>query len=183
MLLASCEQRSDDLSAKQIAARMSATYASARSYRDSGVAFTGEPLGWTIFKSFFGLHSLDHFSTELDRTRGSMTFVFDSVRVTGTPREVPQKLIDVRPISKGSSTLVPMLLLGVAPDFVNPVRQHDDSVHGAGCYVIRAINSRGIEETIWIEKRRFVIRRVRQKIPSRSAEITQTLDYQSLDMQ
>jgi len=134
------------------------------------VAFVSEPLGWTIFKTIFGLHSLDHFSTELDRTRGSMTFVFDSVRVTGTPSEVPQRLIDVRPISKGSSTIVPMLLLGVAPDFANPIREPDDSVHGAGCYVIRATNTRGIEDTIWIEKRRFVIRRVRQKIPSRSAE-------------
>jgi len=36
VLLASCEQHSDDVSAKQIAARMSATYASARSYRDRG---------------------------------------------------------------------------------------------------------------------------------------------------
>jgi hypothetical protein len=141
VLFASCEQRSDDLSAKQIAARMSAAYISARSYRDHGVAFVDEPLGWTIFEAIFRLHSLDHFSTELDRSLGSMTFVFDSVRVTGTPSEVPQRLIDVRPISKGSSTIVPMLLLGVAPDFVNPVRQHDDSVHGAECYVIRATNS------------------------------------------
>lgn len=152
-------------------------------YRDRGVAFVDEPVVWSLFKAMFGQKSLDHFSTEFDRVRSSMAFVYDSVRVAGTPNNLPDQLNTIRPISKGSSSFAPMLLLGLPPDLANPVREKDETIHGADCYVIRGMNQRGIEDTFWIEKRRFVIRRVTQKIRSQSEAFTQTLDYQSVETQ
>lgn len=160
---------------------MNAAYASARTYRDQGVAFVDEPFRWSVFKAFFGLHSVDHFSTDFDRTRGLLTFVYDTARISGTPNDMQEQLINLRPISKGSSSFAPTLLLGVPADLRGAIRERDASVHGAECYVIRATNSRGIEDTLWIEKRRFVIRRVRQAFPHRTESAAQTLDYQTVE--
>jgi hypothetical protein len=182
-MVAACGHRTDALSPREIVERMNATYASARTYRDQGVAFVDEPFRWSLFKAFFGLRSLDRFSTDFDRTRGSLVFAYDAMRVAGRLSEVPEQLNAIRPISKGSSSFAPMLLLGDRADLPNAVREHDDGIHGVDCFVIRATNQRGIEDTLWIEKRRFLIRRVRQKIRSRSASFTQTLDYQSVTTQ
>jgi hypothetical protein len=162
---------------------MNAAYGSARMYRDRGVAFVDEPVLWGLFKAVFGLKSLDHFSTSFDRVRSSMAFVYDSVRVEGPPDALPDQLNAIRPISKGSSSLAPLLLLGVPTDLANAVREKDASIHGADCYVIRGMNQRGIEDTLWIEKRRFVIRRVRQTFPGRADSAAQTLDYQTVETQ
>ena len=180
-MFAACGHRADALSSGAIVERMNATYASARTYRDRGVAFVEEPFRWSLFKAFFGLHSLDQFSTEFDRARGSLTFAYDAARVTGTPNDMPERLNTLRPISKGSSSFAPMLLLGVPADLRDAIREHDASVHGADCYVIRATNRRGIENTLWIEKRRFVIRRVRQTFPHRADTAAQTLDYETVE--
>lgn len=182
-LFAFCGRRADALSPAEIVSRMNAAYRSARMYRDHGVAFVDEPVVWSLFKALFGLKSLDHFSTDFDRVRRSMAFVYDSVRVEGPPDALPGRLNAIRPISKGSSSLAPLLLLGVPPDLSRPVRERDASIHGADCYVIRGTNQRGIEDTFWIEKRRFVIRRVTQKIRSQSESFTQTLDYQAVETQ
>lgn len=159
---------------------MNAAYGTVRMYRDRGVAFVDEPVVWGLFKAVFGLRSLEHFSTDFDRVRSSLAFVYDSVRVEGTPNRLPDQLNAIRPISKGSSSLAPLLLIGVLSDLTNVIREHDDTVHGADCYVIRGTNRRGIEDTLWIEKRRFVIRRVRQEFPSRTESAAQTLDYQTV---
>gem|GEM_PF-2880947 len=182
-LLASCGQRADALSPAEIVTRMNAAYGSARMYRDRGVAFVDEPVVWSLFKAVFGLRSLDHFSTDFNRNQASLAFVYDSVRVAGRPNALPDQLNTIRPISKGSSSFAPMLLLGVRRDLSNPVREKDDTIHGADCYVIRGTNQRGIEDTLWIEKRRFVIRRVRQTFPGRADSAAQTLDYQTVETQ
>src|SRR5436305_1599592 len=183
LALAACGHHTDSRSAEQVVALMKASYAATQVYRDKGVVFTDQPMPWTIFKSLSGIRSLDHFSTELDRRRDAMSFVFQSVRMTGTPAEMQGRLAAIKPLSKGETSYAPSMLLGVSPQWSRLVRSEDDSVHGALCYVVHATDQRGIESTLWIEKKRFVIQRVRQKVPFEPRPYVKTFDYQKVETQ
>ena len=183
VMLAACGQHKDARTAEQIVALMKASYAATTVYRDSGVVFNDEPLPWIIFKSLFGMRSLEHFSTELDRRHNSMAFVYQSVKVTGSPEAMPERLIAMRPVSKGVSSFAPSLLLGATPQWSSLARSEDKSVHSVDCYVIHATDRHRVESTLWIEKKRLILRRVRQKIPFETGSYFKTFDYQNVEMQ
>jgi len=62
------------------------------------------------------------------------------------------------------------------------VRKGDEEVDGEQCFRVRGVTSSNVMQTLSIEKRRFVIRRIRQILPLRSGDTERTIDYTSVEI-
>jgi hypothetical protein len=189
-----------DVSPSDLLNRTSKTYATAEVYRDRGTVTLQEPLGWSLVQSLSGRRT-NEFRTTFRRHPSSATFMFhgragarfglavspsSSVALIGfdVPEARPATIADaaraLRPVTAGASDAVVPLLVGgngIASMHAESLLE-DEDVHGEPCFRVRGVTAGGTAQTLSIEKRRFVIRRIRQELKLRGGDTTtRTIDY------
>jgi hypothetical protein len=193
-----------DFSPGDLLSRTSKTYATAEVYRDRGTVTLQEPLGWSLVKSFSGHHA-NEFRTSFQRHPSSATFEFhgrsgnrfglsatsaSAVAIRGLddaearPATFAEGARILRPVTEGSSDAVVPLLVGVngVASMHAESLLGDEDVYGEPCFRVRGVTPAGTTQILSIEKRRFVIRRIRQELKLRSGSTTRTIDYAEVDL-
>jgi hypothetical protein len=185
--------------ANELLQRTAAVYATAATYRDRGTVAVDESLALVALKTFFA-RPRNEFHTSFDRGASTAEFVFRSEsertfgiaattsgivisgaddNVRAQPATIAAAAALLRPVSgTASTTILPLLARDASATSLHGATMLDDEdVHGEACYRIRGVTSSRITETLSVEKRRLVIRRVRQLLPTRDGNVERTIDF------
>lgn len=174
------------ITAQSIIEKMAAQYASASSYQDTGIIeeVRGEGAGQreTIleFKTFFARPHFFRFewrdrpvrlgeSLNVVWNDGKQTYCYYSWSDTGVEKKEDLSLgiAGATGVSRGSAHLIPVLLMGEVGGFrltetSNVSLLGEEKLEGEDCYIVRGYHPHNFPMDMWIGKRDFLLRKVKE---------------------